>query len=190
MGLTLLILLAAFAAGRLAGGRSTRYLTHRLDAVPLVVAAFAVQALEPFTGRVVAYSYPLSLAVSATLMVQFTARNARVPGVPLAGLGLLLNALVVIANGAMPVSAEAVARAGISAEALRLDTDPRHEPMDGNTRLHLLGDIVPTPIPGHREVDSVGDVALAAGLGLLVFSTAGRRRGIFAAESRVPATRM
>ncbi len=73
MGLTLLILLAAFAAGRLAGGRSTRYLTHRLDAVPLVVAAFAVQALEPFLGRVVAYSYPLSLAVSATLMIQFTA---------------------------------------------------------------------------------------------------------------------
>lgn len=182
MGLTLLILLAAFGAGRLAGGQPGRLHTYRFAGTPLVVAAFAIQALEPLLSRVVAYSYPLALAVSATLMVQFTLRNARVPGVPLAGLGLLLNAIVVVTNGAMPVSEAAAVRAGLSVEALRLDTDPRHEPMDGGTRLHLLGDIVPTPIPGHREVDSVGDIALAAGLGLLVFSTMTRRRGVFTTE--------
>lgn len=182
MGLTLLILLAAFGAGRLAGGAPGRLRAYRFAGFPLVVVAFAIQALEPLLSRVVAYSYPMALAVSATLMVQFTLRNARVPGVPLAGLGLLLNALVVVTNGAMPVSEEAAMKAGISAESLHLDTDPRHEPMDGNTRLHVLGDLVPTPIPLHREVDSVGDIALAAGLGLLVFSTMTRRRGVFTTE--------
>jgi hypothetical protein len=182
MGLTLLILLAAFGAGRLVGGPPGRLRTYRFSGAPLVVAAFAVQALEPLVSRVVAYSYPLALAVSATLMVQFTLRNARVPGVPLAGLGLLLNALVVVTNGAMPVSEQAALRAGLTVESLHLDEDPRHEALDGGTRLRALGDVVPVPIPLHREVDSVGDIALASGLGLLVFSTLTRRRGVFTDE--------
>ncbi len=89
------------------------------------------------------------------------------------------NALVVIVNGAMPVSESAAARAGISAEQLALDTDDRHEPLDGATRMTPLADRIPVPIPGHREVDSLGDVAIAAGAGLYAFAAAYRRRGMF-----------
>lgn len=187
MGLTLLVLLGALVAGRAAGGPG-RVHPFRFQGVPLLVAAFAVQVAEPVAGRFVAYSYPLALAVSATLMVQFAGRNIRIPGVALACLGVLLNALVVVANGAMPVSEHAASRAGIDVEALALDVDPRHEPLDGNTRLGLLADVVPTPIPGHREVDSAGDIALAGGVGLLVFTTMCRRRGVFAPSVRVRAT--
>jgi hypothetical protein len=183
MGLVLLVLLLAAGAGRLVGGPGRVY-PYSFDGVPLLVAAFAVQVAEPLVGRYVPYSYPLAMAVAATLMVQFTLRNVAIPGVALAGVGVLLNAVVVVGNGAMPVSEEAAARAGISAEALALDADPRHEPMDGNTRLHLLGDGVPAPIPGRREVDSAGDLALAAGAGLLVFTTMCRRRGVFGPSVR------
>jgi hypothetical protein len=123
----------------------------------------------------VAYSYPVALAVSATLVTQFVARNARVPGVPLAGIGLLLNAAVVIGNGAMPVSVDAAIRGGMPIERLDFAGDPRHEPLDANTRLAPLADVVPTPIPGWREVTSAGDILLAAGVGLYVFSTARAR---------------
>lgn len=186
MGLTLLVMLGALVAGRVAGGPG-RVHPFRFEGLALVGVAFAVQLTEPLVARYVAYSYPLALAVSATLMLQFAARNRHVPGVALAGLGVLLNALVVIGNGAMPVSERAAARAGISVESLALDADPRHERLDGGTRLRLLADVIPVPIPGHREVDSAGDVALAGGVGLLVFATMTRRRGVFAPSVRARA---
>lgn len=185
MGLTLLVAVAAFVIGRLLGGSGGRPRLHRLDGVPLLVAAFVVQLSEPLVGREIPYSYPLTLAISATLLVQVAARNIRVPGVGLAAIGLVANAAVVIVNGAMPVSDSAVARAGISAAALALESDPRHEPLDGNTRLAVLADRIPVPIPGRREVDSVGDVALAAGVGLFVFTAMYRRRGVFDPDSGI-----
>ena len=186
MGLTLLVGLCTLVAGRIAGGPG-RVHPFRFAGTPLVLAAFAVQAVEPLAAAYVAYSYPMALAVSATLMVQFTARNIHVPGVALAGLGVLLNALVVLGNGAMPVSEHAAARAGIDLRALDLDADPRHERLDGNTRLGLLGDVLPAPVPGHREVDSAGDIALAGGVGLLIFTTMCRRRGVFGPTVRTRA---
>lgn len=179
VGLTVLVLVAAFALGRLAGGPGP-LAAPRLQRIGLLVAAFAVQLAEPVLAREVAYSYPLCMAVSATLMVQFAAGNARVPGVALAAAGVCANALVVVVNGAMPVSEPAAVRAGISIEALALESDDRHEPLDGATRMTALADRIPVPIPGHREVDSLGDLGIAAGAGLYAFAAAYRRRGPFA----------
>jgi hypothetical protein len=181
VGLTVLVLIAAFACGRLAGGPGPLR-APRLDGVALVIAACGVQLAEPFVSREVAYSFPLSLAVSATLLVQFAARNLRVAGVALAAAGLVANALVVIVNGAMPVSEHAAVRAGLTVAELELESDSRHEPLDGATRFAALGDRIPVPIPGHREVDSLGDLALAAGVGLFAFSAAYRRRGVYATD--------
>ncbi|HUR75387.1 MAG TPA: DUF5317 domain-containing protein [Sporichthya sp.] len=178
MGLTVLVLVAALAFGRLAGGPGPLH-APQLQRIGLLVAAFGVQALEPIVAREVAYSYPMCLAVSATLLVQFAAGNLRTPGVALATAGLCANALVVIVNGAMPVAESAAARAGISVEQLALESDDRHEPLDGATRLAGLADRIPVPIPGRREVDSVGDVGIAAGAGLYAFAAAYRRRGMF-----------
>lgn len=178
VGLTVLVLVTALVLGRLAGGPGPLF-APTLTRVGLLVAAFGVLLAEPFVAREVAYSYPLCLAVSATLMVQFAAGNLRVPGVALATAGLCANALVVILNGAMPVSEAAAARAGIGVEQLALDRDDRHEPLDGGSRMTVLADRIPVPIPGHREVDSVGDVGIAAGAGLYAFAAAYRRRGMF-----------
>jgi hypothetical protein len=176
--LTVLVLVAAFAFGRLAGGPGPLH-APQVHRVALLVAAFGVQLAEPLIAGQVAYSYPMCLAVSATLMVQFAADNLRTPGVALATAGLCANALVVIVNGSMPVSESAAVRAGITAEQLALETNDRHEPLDGATRMTPLADRIPVPIPGHREVDSLGDLGIAAGAGLYAFAAAYRRRGMF-----------
>ncbi len=164
--LTLLLALALRSARR--GAR--RLSGRRLARAHLLLSAFGVQAAEPLLSGAVPYSYPLAFAVSGTLMTQFVVRNAAVPGVALAGVGLALNAAVVVVNGAMPVSLAAAAHAGLPVERFDLGSDRRHERLDGTTRLGALADIVPTPIPGRREVTSPGDVLLAAGVGLYVFS--------------------
>jgi hypothetical protein len=182
--LTVLVLVAAGLVGRLAGGPGPLIAPH-LHRVGLLVAAFGVQLAEPLVSHEVAYSYPMCLAVSATLMVQFAAGNLRVPGVALAAAGLCANAAVVILNGAMPVSETSAVRAGISVEQMHLDTDDRHDPLDGGTKLTVLSDRIPVPIPGHREVDSLGDLAIAAGAGLYLFAAAYRRGGLFRNDSGI-----
>jgi Family of unknown function (DUF5317) len=175
MGLMVLVVLAALLAGAVLGGRGGRIVGHRLISPWLLVAAGAAQLAEPLTGHRI--SYPMLMLVAAALTVVFTVRNRRVPGIPLAALGLLLNALVVVSNGAMPVEEHAVVRAGLSTRVPAADA--RHEAADAHTELRMLGDRIAVPIPGHREIDSLGDLALAAGAGLFSFELTYRRRRVF-----------
>ena len=165
----MLTLVLALLVGYLAGARAVRLAVTPLSGMHLLVTAFVVQATEPLVSPVVPGAYPIALAVSATLMTQFVARNALVPGVALAGLGLVLNAAVVLVNGAMPVSRSAAARAGLP--ELDLTDDVRHEMVDTGTRLPWLADVIPVPLPFRPEVVSVGDVLLAAGIGLFVVAS-------------------
>ena len=107
----------------------------------------------------------LVLVVSNLALVVFIAGNRRLPGMLVADVGLALNLLVIVANGAMPVSVEAARAAGIGSGigAPRLE----HEPMGPNTVLSWFGDVIPVPRLG--EVWSVGDLVLAAGIARLVY---------------------
>jgi hypothetical protein len=164
VGLVLGVGALAAVVAMLAGGRGGAF-PARFRRLPLLLAAAGVQLVAALAlgGRPAAYA--AGLAVSAALAAGFVAANVRVPGVPLVGLGLLLNAAVVGLNGAMPVSARALERAGVSAAQ---PIDGRHETLSDDTRLGLLGDVIPLPLPFHREVVSPGDVLVAAGVGLLV----------------------
>jgi hypothetical protein len=114
--------------------------------------------------------------VLTTLLVGlFLAGNARLPGVPLVALGLLLNVVVVGANAAMPVSVSAASRAGISRADLHLARDAMREPTGPDTRLRALGDVVPVALPRRPQVVSPGDVLVAAGIGLLLVMAGPRR---------------
>ncbi len=117
------------------------------------------------------------MVLAALLLCQFARRNLHVPGVPLVAVGLLLNAIVVVANGSMPVERTAATRAG-GGPALST-ADHRHVLAGIDTRLRALDDRVAVPLPGHREVDSLGDLAIAAGLGLCACTAVRRRRGVF-----------
>ncbi len=171
-----LVLLVAVLALLLAVATGGRRLTRvHVRAVRLLVAAAVLQlgtsALAPGSGPARAGA----LVLTVLLVGLFLAGNARLPGVPLVALGLLLNVVVVGLNAAMPVSLVAAARAGIAVEDLHLAQDAMREPAGPGTRLRLLADVVPVPLPGRPQVVSVGDVLVAAGVGLLLL-TAGPRR--------------
>jgi hypothetical protein len=170
VSLLALALLVALAVGWACNGSLDRLGALPLRSRRLVVLAFAVQLAGTLAGGPF---YPAGLAVSAVLVVAFLARNRSVRGTGLLALGLLANALVVAANGAMPVSTHAAARAGVPLE--RLADDPRHELADGRTRLPWLADVVPVAFPPRPEVVSPGDVLVAAGAAQLVVAGMTRR---------------
>lgn len=175
MLLVLLVVLVALVVGRLAGGTLAR-----LGAVPLrrrrlVVLALAAQLLGALVGGP---AHALGLAASAGLVVAFLVRNRGVRGTGLIALGLLANALVVGANGAMPVSEDAAARAGAPIGSLLAGADPRHELAGPGTRLRLLADVVPVPLPRFPVVVSAGDVLVAAGAAQLVVAGMLRQRPV------------
>jgi len=167
------VLLCALVLGVVCGGRLGNLAHLRLRHGWLVVVALALQV----TGAVVGGPlYPLGLASSVVFLSWFLANNRGVRGTGLVAAGLLGNAVVVGLNGAMPVSAHASGRAGVSTQELVAGTDPRHELADGSTRLWVLGDVIPVLLPGRPEIVSPGDVLVAAGLGQLVFLGVRRRQ--------------
>jgi hypothetical protein len=140
----------------------------QVRAVRLLVAAAVIQVGTTSLAPGSALVRVLALVLTLLLVVLFLGGNIALPGVPLVAAGLLLNIVVIVANGAMPVSTVAAAEAGIGTEALRLGEDPLRERLDDRTRLALLADRVPVPAPGWSQVVSAGDVLVAAGLGLLL----------------------
>lgn len=164
MYFVLLVLAIAVVLSLLRGGRF-----HRLAHAPLrwvwllfvgvmfQVAADALVILEVLeaTGAV---TYGL-LLTSQILVIVWVIGNWQLPGLVLVAIGLILNAVVMAANGAMPVSPEAIAVLGRDGSDL---VRGKHILMDETTRLPWLADI--WPVPPILAIISVGDVILAAGL--------------------------
>ena len=94
----------------------------------------------------------------------FMGLNFKLPGMPIAAAGLVLNAIVIFLNGAMPVSRWA---ADIAGATLGQDLGVKHEIAGSNTVLPFLADVI--PIPYTSWVVSFGDVVLAVGIGVLVY---------------------
>ena len=107
---------------------------------------------------------------SNALVALFLVANRRLPGMALAGIGLMLNVVVIGANGAMPVDRDAVHGLGITMEG----AGPKHEPLDDGTAFPWLADVI--PVTPTREILSVGDVFLAVGIARLVYARATWRR--------------
>ena len=142
----------------------------RVRAVRLLLAAAMVQIGTASLAPDSAVLRVVALVVTVLLVGLFLGANIGLPGVPLIAAGLLLNVVVIIANGAMPVSTSAAAGAGVGDDALHLADDPLREPLGDGTRLPLLADRVPVPAPGWAQVVSAGDVLAAAGIGLLLIA--------------------
>jgi hypothetical protein len=101
----------------------------------------------------------VALLVSQLLVVGFLASNWQLPGTGLVALGLVLNAVVMAANGAMPVDPGAIRALGLDGASVPLG---KHTLLTETTRLPWLADI--WPVVPLRSIISVGDVVLAAGL--------------------------
>jgi hypothetical protein len=171
-------------AGALVIGWTTGGSLARLGEVPLHGWRLVIAAVAAAIGGVLAGSAGgwfgraagvAGLVIAATCLLVLMARNRRVEGVPLIALGLLLNALVVGTNGAMPVSLYAEARAGVSTGSIVEGNSPRHEIAGADTHLRRLADVIPVPLPVRPETVSAGDILIVAGAGLLILAGMHRR---------------
>ena len=165
VSLVVTVLLSALLVGRLSNGSLDGLGQVRLRTPGLVAAALVVQLAGTLIGGP---AHPAGLALSSGLAVAFLLRNRKLAGTGLVAAGLLANAVVIGANGAMPVSLGAAERAGAPVEQLLAGTDPRHELAGDATRLRWLADVIPVRLPVRPEVVSAGDVLVAAGLAQLV----------------------
>lgn len=106
--------------------------------------------------------------------------NFRVAGAPILFVGLALNALVVVPNGGMPVSREAVIKSD-QQDVLALllkDEGAKHHLMSSADHFGPIADVIPLG-PPIRQVVSVGDIFVYAGLTWLIVSVMrGRTRGL------------
>ena len=158
-----------------AAGANPRLLSDvRLRWTGLVLAALGVQV------AMFAVGVALPIGISSTnvhvasyvLLLVFAARNGRVPGFALAGLGLACNAAAIFLNGGrMPVSAEAWAEStGTDVASQAGHVHNNVATMDAGTHLGFLGDVfaIPHGIP-LANTFSIGDILLVMGATLFVF---------------------
>jgi Family of unknown function (DUF5317) len=166
--------LAALLSPLAAGRGLLELLRIRLRGLPLVWAALLTQV------GVVELPMPEALAVtthlaSYLLAAAFLWLNRAVRGLPVVALGAACNGVTIALNGGtLPASAQAVRRAGISADEQFLNSAVLPHPV-----LPWLGDVFawPQPLP-LANVFSVGDVLIVLGVGLVAWgaSRPGRRR--------------
>jgi Family of unknown function (DUF5317) len=171
MALALLLAVTAAGLALLTGGSWAALAKLPIKGGRLVVIAVVAQLAGGWLAEIttVAGFYIAGLILSALAACAFCARNIRILGVPLITVGLLMNALAVTANGAMPVSLAASDRAGVSLATIAALNDPRHEVAGAHTRLRPITDVIPVPLPLVPAVVSPGDALIAAGIGELVF---------------------
>lgn len=164
MPFTLAVVVLAVGLSYLRGGRLRRLADAPLHGSWLLLAGVALQAavdLGAARGLLGDGSRTgwLLLLASQLLVVGWVLRNRHLPGTLLVALGLVCNATVIAANGAMPVAPEAMAAVGADPGAV---PGGKHTLLTGDTRLPWLADVL--PIPPLRSIISVGDIVLAAGL--------------------------
>lgn len=164
MPFTLTVLLLAVLASYVRGGRLSRIADARLRNTWLLFCGLGLQlAVELAAGRGVLGDATLLgwslLLLSQVMVIGWLARNWQLPGVTLVAVGLLMNAVVIAANGAMPVDPEAMRRLGLG----ELEVPPgKHTLLTEDTRLPWLADV--WALPPLRSIISAGDMVLAAGL--------------------------
>lgn len=170
MALVVVVLVLATVVGVAAGGRPAALARVPLAGWRLLVTAAVCQAAGSVLARLAGSNIPYAVGslVAVALLIGFLLHNASLAGVPLVAIGLLTNTLVVLANGAMPVSRWAAAKAGVHLTEIAAGLDPRHVVADAATSGRAFSDVIPVRIPGWPEVVSPGDLLVAAGLGLLL----------------------
>ena len=128
--------------------------------LPLLLKGRALEVAVRHNITVVAISYLILLYV---LII-----NHRIKPLRLVAFGVLLNAVVILANGGkMPVSVPLAQAVGLD-DLIPLLTDPGylyHTAVTGATRLSFLGDVFPLPPPYPKpRVFSVGDLFMGTGM--------------------------
>lgn len=165
----------AIVIGFLRGGKIQRLSLLELRGFWLVPIAFLIQsgvfwaAVKGF-GLGPSWVSPLLDTLSYFLLIFFSLRNWRLPGMRLLTIGIVLNTLVISLNGGvMPVDPSFLPEE--SRKAL-LAGQGTHGLMTSTTVLSFLADRFPFSFFGLlRQAFSVGDVFIDIGCFILVYKT-------------------
>ncbi|MGB9723668.1 MAG: DUF5317 domain-containing protein [Chloroflexia bacterium] len=169
----LVALLLAFVVALLRGGKLARLaaLPLRWPALPLLALAVQLGVMHFPRARGQSFDLPaIALLLSYLALLLAVWLNRHIPGLALLGLGLLLNLVVMAANGGyMPISPETMERIGhgdaaaIAPGSRVAGTKDLALPQE-QTRLWFLSDILILPFPfPFSGAFSPGDVFVAAG---------------------------
>jgi len=146
----------------------------------LVAGLFAAQALMIVYAPGQSALQVVVLMLSQTTLLVLVVLNRHVPGAILFSLGIVLNLVVMLANGGwMPITPEMYRF--VHPERV-LDIQTRAPSSKGiilpreQTNLWLLSDIVPIALPWRRTAVSIGDLLLIAGAGQFIFQGSARKR--------------
>jgi hypothetical protein len=172
MLLAAIVLLNALAVP-LFGGRLAALAEVRARFAWVLLVALGLQAVSLNAPGIPEGLRPLLQLLSYPVAAVFVVANRRLPGVPLIGLGALLNAIAMSVNGGvMPASPSALTAAGLPLEAGRYVNSG----VVPDARLAFLGDIfaIPEPLPLHN-VFSVGDILIAIGVVVTMHGICGSR---------------
>jgi hypothetical protein len=174
MKLLLAVVVLSVWLGYLLGGR-----LHRLEALRprwwgLVLLGLAIQFVplpEGVAGTDLVIRNAV-LALSYSLLIVFGLVNVRMPGMFLVVVGLACNMTVIVVNGGMPASAQALIDSGQEdvLASLRDQGADKHHLLTDEDQLTFLADVIAVP-PPIGQVVSVGDIILYAGLTWLIVAT-------------------
>ncbi len=171
MWLPVAMLVGGLVVGLVAGGRWRAVRATRLRKWPIGALGLAFVIL-PWIGdsdRTTAL-----VAIGWALLIAFALLNLHLTGMAIVAIGLGCNLLALLANGGMPVRADAVVHAGIADEATVASAQlgPGRELAAPDVRLEPLTAIV--PIPAFQMVVTFGDLIALLGLADVGFRLARR----------------
>ncbi|HSK52687.1 MAG TPA: MFS transporter, partial [Clostridia bacterium] len=179
IGIFLGLILGLVAGGSLSNLASIRLRWIWVLSIAVILRFGTEAALGAGIEPVEALRVPLLTGAFAVLLAGLWV-NRGFPGMSMAFVGILSNAVVMIANsGYMPIWERSLEIAGFTPEdvtsaihtVLRTDLDA-----DFLLALGPLGDIIPIPFPIIQNVASVGDVFLTVGLAFFLFAGTVRSR--------------
>ncbi len=163
MWLPLIGIVLAVGVSLARGGRLDARADTDLRLLPVLVAGLLAQTLLDALaarGRADTAVVAALLVVSLAAVLAFVITNWFRAGMALVAAGFVLNAVVILGNGGMPVSAHAIQSLG--GDLTGDDIAGKHQIADADTALPWLGDVI--PVPGLRLIVSLGDILLVAGM--------------------------
>ncbi len=171
MRLIMFTIVAASAAGLVAGGTFRDFPTVKVRRAWLALAGVVLQFI-PLGGTI----GTVLLFASFAALIAFAIFNVRTQGFALILIGLALNAVVIVANQGMPVTREALAGSHQSETLADLIANggSKHHLADEGTILLPLGDVIALGTPLDQAI-SVGDVCVQLGAAWFIVSSMPRR---------------
>ncbi|MGB8362545.1 MAG: DUF5317 domain-containing protein [Acidimicrobiia bacterium] len=177
-----LVLFVALAIAVLRGGRLVNLGEIELRSWWLLFLALALQVGTRLLPEDQEWEWlgVTMVLVSFGLLMILVLLNRTKPGMWIAGLGVLMNFLVISLNGGMPVLAGAAEVAsGFTLTAPDLTGSFKHILLDESSKLTFFSDVIPLRLLGIGEVISIGDILLALGLGVFLEHELRRPRRYF-----------